>query len=137
MWSCHKSSANKQTERNKPMLQKVILSSAIGSLLLLPATVTAWPTTTGPTTGPRPIMTRPPKPVEPLLVTVVDLEKKTITIQKGKTEAQICTFDDFTRIAVNGKLGKISEVKPGMKVSVVLAADVKKLTRIDAETVTK
>ena len=76
----------------------------------------------------------PPGTRKPLLVHMVNAESHTITIKGGvRDELLEYTFDNFTRITVNGKSAAIGEVQPGMRVDVTVRSDGKLLSRIDAQ----
>lgn len=70
-----------------------------------------------------------PIPAVPTLVGSLSEEKHTLTTVRGTTKDDY-TFDNFTRIYVDGKPGKISDVSQGMKITVV-ANGSRKCSRID------
>lgn len=76
---------------------------------------------------------QPPKPRVPDKVVSVNNDTKMITITEGvKKRLGKYEVTPLTKITVNGKPGKLSDIKKDMKVAVV-STDGKTLSRLDAE----
>lgn len=74
----------------------------------------------------------PAEKPKPTLVKSVDFEAKTITIEVSGKPCETFALNNFTKVILDGKPGKIDDVREGMKVSVV--GNGKTASRIEAET---
>lgn len=114
----------------------VAIAGLAGAVLAFagPCCTLAAPNTThgsGGHGGGQTVQSELPKPV---LVQAVDTAKHAITFGRDGADPETYTYDNFTRIVVNGKAGKIEDIQTGMKVAVVGSSSTKKASRIDADT---
>jgi hypothetical protein len=102
-------------------------------LLVLLALVAALPVHAGPSSrsNGQTVQSELPKPT---LVQSVDTDKHTISFGREGAEPETYSYDNFTRIMVNGKPGKIEDVQVGMRIGVTGSTSTKKASRIDADT---
>jgi hypothetical protein len=74
---------------------------------------------------------KPGRRPDPTIVEKVNRTTSIIAVKQGKTSV-VYSVDAATRIIVNGKPGNLSDIKPGMRVSVNTGSDANKAVKIDA-----
>ncbi len=75
-----------------------------------------------------------PKPKAPELhaTTIQSVNPNAITIVEDNKVTKSFAITQFTEISVNGQRAAVTDLQPGMSVSVTMGADPSKLSRIDA-----
>ena len=71
------------------------------------------------------------KPAETHATTIASVTPQSITIQEDKI-TKTFTITQFTEITVNGQRAAVTQLQPGMTVTVALGGDPTKVSRIDA-----
>ena len=78
----------------------------------------------------------PPGPPAPFLISSVDVAGKKIVISHGTADPQEYTFNDFTRVIVDGQQATADKIQVGMRAVPTVGSDGKQLSRIDVMTYT-